>query len=249
MSNKQKIFIIIGIVVIIGISFAAGLSIGQRKAPKNDLLVNKVTQQTFYASIESIKQYNDGSFHINVKGLEVNDINYRGNFTFKADDSIDMTWRGEKIRVLDLKAGDNISITFTDEILKSISPTPLKDVIKVQLLENKAKENEINNKVTTINLETTGLSSAIPIKKYTLNQEEIYMIFNIIDNLTFSKETCDGIPKYFMKYNSEEKENFISYGIEVFEKEYHITSNDKGEAILSKEQKEKLDEIIKKLDR
>ena len=83
MSSKQKVFIVIGMIVIIGVSFVVGLFIGQQNAPKNDLAIRKVVGQTFYANIESIKQYNDGSFHINVKGLEINDINYRGNFTFK----------------------------------------------------------------------------------------------------------------------------------------------------------------------
>lgn len=113
---------------------------------------------------------------------------------------------------------------------------------------NGNKENNINNKVTTIDIQETGLSSAVPARKYTLNQEEIYVIFNIIDNLTFINETCDGTPTYFIRYNSEEEENFINYGIEVFDSEYHITSNEKGEAILSREQTEKLNEIIKKLD-
>ena len=34
--------------------------------------------------------------------------------------------------------------------------------------------------------------------------------------MTFSKETCDGIPTYFIKYNSKEKEGFLTYGIEKF---------------------------------
>lgn len=114
---------------------------------------------------------------------------------------------------------------------------------------NENKENNIENKVTTIDIQETGLSSAVPAKKYTLNQEQIYVIFNIIDNLTFVNETCDGIPTYFIRYNSEEKENFICYGIEVFDSEYHITSNKKGEAILSSEQTEKLKEIIKQLEK
>ena len=69
----------------------------------------------------------------------------------------------------------------------------------------------------------------------------------IIDNLTFSKETCDGIPTYFIKYNSKEKEGFLTYGIEKFENEYHITSDEKGEAILSNEQQKQLDKIINKM--
>lgn len=114
--------------------------------------------------------------------------------------------------------------------------------------DNRNQENNINNKVTTIDIQTTGLSSETSIKKYTLNQEEIYEIFNIIDNLTFSNETCDGLPTYYIKYNSEEEDGFVTYGIEIFYDEYHITSAGNGEAILSNEQKEQLDEIIDKID-
>lgn len=116
----------------------------------------------------------------------------------------------------------------------------------INITEN--KDNEINNKVTTISIQKTGLSSVAPAKEYILNQEEIYTIFSIIDNLTFSNETCDGLATYFIRYNSQEKEGFITYGIETFESEYHIISNGKGEAILSTKQKEKIDEIIKKID-
>ena len=113
--------------------------------------------------------------------------------------------------------------------------------------DNRNQENNINNKVTTIDIQTTGLSSETSIKKYTLNQEEIYEIFNIIDNLTFSNETCDGLPTYYIKYNSEEEDGFVIYGIEIFDDEYHVTSASNGEAILSNEQKEQLDEIIDKI--
>ncbi len=241
MSIKQKIFVTIGIIVIIGVSFVVGLLVGQKNVSNNDTEVSKVYSQTFYANIQSIKQYNDGSIHLNVKGLNVNDIHYRGYFTFKVDDNIDIIRGKEKIKVSDLAIGDNISITFTDEIINSVSPTPLQEVVKVQLL------NEVNNKVTTIDIEETGLSSVAPAKKYTLNQEEIYTIFNIIDNLTFSKETCDGTETYFIKYNSEEEDGFITYGIEVFDDEYHITSEGRGEAILSSEQREQLKQILNKI--
>ena len=113
--------------------------------------------------------------------------------------------------------------------------------------DNRNQESNINNKVTTIDIQTTGLSSETSIKKYTLNQEEIYEIFNIIDNLTFSNETGDGLPTYYIKYNSEEEDSFVTYGIEIFDDEYHVTSASNGEAILSNEQKEQLDEIIDKI--
>ena len=116
-----------------------------------------------------------------------------------------------------------------------------------ELQKDNNQESNINNKVTTIDIQTTGLSSETSIKKYTLNQEEIYEIFNIIDNLTFSNETCDGLPTYYIKYNSEEEDSFVTYGIEIFDDEYHVTSASNGEAILSNEQKEQLDEIIDKI--
>ena len=101
MSSNKKVFIIVGMIVIILLSFTIGLFIGKMYVVNDDLAISKVYGQTFYANIESIKQYNDGGFHINVRGLEINDINYRGDFTFTINDNIDMTWRGEKIGISD----------------------------------------------------------------------------------------------------------------------------------------------------
>lgn len=137
MKSKKTIGIIIGMILCIGLSFCIGLWIGMQHVVNDDLAFSRIYGQTFYATIESIKQYNDGIFHMNVKGLEVNDINYRGNFTFAVTDTIEMTWRGEKIDISDLQEGDILSITFTDEILNDISPTPLNEVVKVQLLNEK----------------------------------------------------------------------------------------------------------------
>ena len=242
MNNKQKIFIIIVILAIIVISFMSGLLIGQKNAPRNDLAVSKVCSQTFYAKIERIEQYNDDSFHINVKGLDINDINYRGNFTLRIGNNIDITWRGEKVEVSDLNIGNNISITFVDEIIKSISPTPLEKVIKIQILDDKIKAEITTNKLIATDIQTTEVNN-----KYNLSQEEIYVFLNIIDNLTFSKETCDGMATYYIKYESDGKNSPITYGIETFGDEYHITSNGNGEAVLSNEQKEQLDKIINKV--
>lgn len=134
-------------------------------------------------------------------------------------------------------------ITYKKDLYIGVPSMNISDLKKIQDEENKK---EINNKVTTIDITTTGLSSVTPMKKYTLNQKEIYEIFNIIDNLKFSKETCDGLPSYFIKYNSKDKEGFITYGIEKYNSVYHITAREKGEAILSIEQTEKLEKILNK---
>ena len=107
------------------------------------------------------------------------------------------------------------------------------------------KISDINNKVTTIDIETAFENNENGKKAETLNQEEIYEIFNIIDNLKFTKETCDGLPSYYIKYNSENQDGFVIYGVEVYDNEFHITSSEKGEAILTADQKEQLENIIK----
>lgn len=151
--NKKIVYgitaIVIIFLVIIGIMYLVDLNKmnnnepvvfstwGKKYAPAEKVKEYNESETTFCATIESIKKYTDGSFHIYVKGLEVNEINYRGNFTFKVDNKVKMTWKGEDINISDLKEGDNISITFTDELITDISPTPLTEVIKVQLLSEK----------------------------------------------------------------------------------------------------------------
>lgn len=156
------------------------------------------------------------------------------------------------------KDGDDLYVSSIKEMFPdSIENKVLSYEMDNSNLEEKVKEyysyldmtedeTNIDNKVTTIDIQTTGLSSVTPMEKYTLNQEEIYVIFNIINKLTFSTETCDGFPDYYINYNSEEENGFVTYGIEIFDNAYHITSDSKGEAILSQEQKEELDKIITK---
>lgn len=51
MSSKQKVFIVIGMIIIIGVSFVVGLFIGQQNAPKNDLAIRKVVGQKHFMQI------------------------------------------------------------------------------------------------------------------------------------------------------------------------------------------------------
>ena len=63
--------------------------------------------ETFYAAITDIT---DSS--ITVQGMEINDINFRGRFTFPVMEETSYLWRGTRISAKDLEEGDNISITF-----------------------------------------------------------------------------------------------------------------------------------------
>ncbi len=157
-NDMKKTFIIIGIIVAICVSFVAGLFLGRIWQVKPDIIYATNYGTTFYATIEEIKEYN-GVTKVSVKGLEVNDINYRGRFNFSIKDNTYIVWRGEKITVSDLAIGNNIVITFTDETVKDISPTPLENVITIQLLDDKKYEDY--EKVTSLKLDNAVISEGL----------------------------------------------------------------------------------------
>ncbi len=154
----KKIFIIIGIIVAICVSFVAGLLLGRIWQLKPDIVYTTNYGTTFYATIEEIKEYN-GVTKVSVKGLEVNDINYRGKFNFSIKAATYMTWRGEEITASDLAIGNNIAITFTDETIKDISPTPLEQVIRIQLLDDQKYEEY--EKVASLKLDNAVIAEGL----------------------------------------------------------------------------------------
>lgn len=86
--------------------------------------------QTFYATISDIQDST-----LTVAGMEINDINFRGDFRFSITEETIITWRFIDISIKDLNIGDNISITFTGEILESY-PAQITQVECIQLLDD-----------------------------------------------------------------------------------------------------------------
>ena len=123
----KKTFIIIGVIFAVCISFVIGLLVGQYNKAKTDLLIRKAEGTTFYAKIDSIRE-NNGTIHISATGLDVNNINWRGKYNFSIKESTDIVWRGVK---------NNIAITITDETIPDVMPTPLQEIEKIELLDDK----------------------------------------------------------------------------------------------------------------
>lgn len=98
--------------------------------------------EMFYAKIKEITDK-----HILVEGLSVNDINYRGTYRLSIKDDTYIEWRGTELELEDLDIGDNIAITFTDEIIHAISPTPLYEVKVIKLLDDSIEMNKENGSV------------------------------------------------------------------------------------------------------
>lgn len=86
--------------------------------------------QTFYATISGIQ---GNTF--TVKGLEVNDINFRGEFEFSVVEETKLTWRYTDISMEELDVGDNIAITFTGGVLETY-PGQIRQVDVIQLLDD-----------------------------------------------------------------------------------------------------------------
>lgn len=132
----KKTFIIIGVIFAVCISFVIGLLVGQYNKAKTDLLIRKAEGTTFYAKIDSIRE-NNGTIHISATGLDVNNINWREKYNFSIKESTDIVWRGVKIPVSDLGVKNNIAITITDETIPDVVPTPLQEIEKIELLDDK----------------------------------------------------------------------------------------------------------------
>lgn len=86
--------------------------------------------QTFYATVSDIR---DNA--VTVTGMEVNDINFRGEFCFLVTEETEITWRYTDISLGDLEAGDNVSIAFTGEVMET-SPAQIQGVEMIQLLDD-----------------------------------------------------------------------------------------------------------------
>ncbi len=86
--------------------------------------------QTFYATISDIQDNT-----LTVKGMEINDINFRGEFRFSVTEETKIIWRYTDILIEDLDIGDHISITFTGEIFETY-PQQIQQVEIIQLLND-----------------------------------------------------------------------------------------------------------------
>ncbi len=121
--KKNTLIKTVGIVIIICCVAVISYLVGRLNAPD-------VNTKTFYATVESI---NGNSFV--VQGLEVNDINSRGQFTFTVDDTTALEWHNTEIQISDLQAGDTISVTYSGGVTETY-PAGIENIIKIVLLDD-----------------------------------------------------------------------------------------------------------------
>ena len=127
---KKKHIAVVGLFLIaIAItSYFIGYKTAYNRVEENSGTV--IIPQTFYAEITDIS---DELF--TVDGLDINDINYRGAFTFSVYEETSLVWRGTEMQIEEFDVGDIISVSFVGYVQESY-PGHILDVIQVQLLDD-----------------------------------------------------------------------------------------------------------------
>lgn len=124
---KKKIFISVSIIVLLIVIASLGY-----------FVIKQFNESSFYAIIEDKIEKDNGNTIIFVKGLETNGERWRGEiyFNIEKNEKVDIIYKNKNISISDLKVGDKVQITFEDEIINSIYPTPLNEVTKIELMDN-----------------------------------------------------------------------------------------------------------------
>lgn len=126
MTVKNRVILIILAAVLLAGAFVGGIFVGKNTQKETDLPNCEVV----YAEIISV---NGSNFH--VKGLDVNDINGRGEFTFSAKENTTLVWRGTEIPLSDFQSGDRIAFYWRGMILESF-PAQVENVVMIKLLDD-----------------------------------------------------------------------------------------------------------------
>ena len=138
MTKKIKlIFCMAGIIAFASLSFYIGYKMGFKRSESN-ISHTENQQRTFYAVIQEIDDD-----YVRVAGAEINDINFRGEFTFTVPDKTKFEWRNTDISVSDLKVGNYISITFSGLVLETY-PAQISNITKIQLLDDEISETQLD---------------------------------------------------------------------------------------------------------
>lgn len=126
-SKSFRIITIFVAVVIFVCAFGGGFVVGRTTANPQDKQPNC---EVVYAEIISV---NGANFH--VKGLDVNDINGRGEFTFSAKENTSLVWRGTELSLSDFQKGDRIAFYYRGAVLESY-PAQVQNVVMIKLLDD-----------------------------------------------------------------------------------------------------------------
>ena len=122
------------LIVAVVISYFAGYKTAYDRMEGAGADVGGALGNTFYGEIMGISEA-ENVWYLQVRGLDVNDINFRGDFTMSIYPETILEWRYTRIELSDLQVGDRVSITFRGAVQES-DPAGIQEVVRVQLLDD-----------------------------------------------------------------------------------------------------------------
>lgn len=224
---KKESKIILSIIVILLVA-AISYFVGYKKAYNNyEAFINNndngVKYQSFYATITDIEDtgLTIDDTALTVKGLDINDINLRGNFKFVITEATEIEWRNTKLDTSELEIGDNISIIFTGNIQES-EPAKIEDVLKIQLLDDEIKEEVKWDEITA-----NGIDENLFLEN--LNMDDLKYIATELQTLVQEESEAERTnPEIVLAegwvrvFNSERYKNVINMGSSAMKPLYWI---------------------------
>lgn len=205
---KKKIGIIILLIALIISLVFLGIVIKNNNDLNNEILEGVVgpltSSKIFYAEI---KETYDNK--ILVDGLDINDINFQGEFEVPILESTTIKSNDETIELTELKVGDKISIVFNGEILEKY-PAVVKNVREIKLFSEQQYQDlvsELTEKSRLINeFYTEDITKNYKKitelgEDYTVEDAKLDNCYTQIHFETFNKEIYTD---FMQKYNNKE---------------------------------------------
>ncbi len=131
----KKIVMMLIIFILVVVVFILGINIVKPKISSLHTSFYGETR-TFYATIKEVREY-EGITTLLVEGIESNDINHRGNFTFSVNDTR-VLWKGATVSTSYLKKGMLITIGKYDYVQETY-PAKLVNVKSIIILQDELK--------------------------------------------------------------------------------------------------------------
>lgn len=131
----KKIVMLLIIFILVAIVLIVGINVVKPKIVSHHFPFG-TEQKTFYATIKEITEYN-GITTLLVEGVESNDINHRGKFTFTINDTR-VLWKGATVSSSYLKKDMLITIGKYDYVQETY-PAKLVNVKNIIIIQDELK--------------------------------------------------------------------------------------------------------------
>ncbi len=146
---------------------------------------------TFYATITHLKDDD-----MLVEGLDVNSINFRGEFSCPIEKHTRLTWNYTDVSMGDFQVGDRVAITFTGGIRETY-PAGLENVLSVDLLEQ-VQAPSPDNATPALYVSRIGQDSRL-----SLSTKDAQQLLELLENAQWLNDATKCEPDCLLEYEDQ----------------------------------------------